>query len=120
MKKKIKLNRIADVIASKIYIRQGDLVRIISGDDKGREGVVLKVIPKKYRAIVEGINIVTKHVKPSAQNSQKGALLKIEAPVYISKLMVVDKSTGECTRIGRKLGDDGRLVRCSKKTGNFI
>lgn len=120
MIKKIDLNKGNNVFTSKIYIRKGDTVRILSGDDKGKEAIVLKVIPKKYKAIVQGINIMTKHTKPSAQNSQKGGIIKVEAPMYISKLMVVDKSTGEATRIGRKIGDNGKLERYSKKTGNFI
>jgi large subunit ribosomal protein L24 len=80
---------------------------------------VLEVYPVKNRAIVEGINMVTKHLKPSAANPN-GGIEKREAPVHLSNLMVVDPSTGEATRIGRKLNKDGRLQRYSKKTGEFI
>lgn len=110
----------SDVVACKLHIRKGDKVKILSGDDKGKEGIILSVIPKKYRAVVEGINIMTRHIKPTAQNSQKGGIVKTEAPMHISKLMLLEKSTGQPTRIGRKIGDSGRLERYSKKTGNFI
>lgn len=120
MRKNLSPNKGNNVVASKIYLRKGDIVKVLSGDDKGKQGVVLKVIPKRYCAIVEGMNVMTKHTKPSAQNAQKGSIIKVEAPMYISKLMVVEKSTGKATRIGRKIGDNSRLERYSKKTGNFI
>ena len=104
---------------SKPHVRRGDSVRILSGNYKHQEGVVLKVLPKAYRAIVEGINLVTRHKKPSAQQPQGGVERK-EAPIHLSNLMVVDPATKEATRIGRKTNEHGRLQRYSKKTGNFI
>lgn len=103
----------------KMHIKTGDTVKVLSGDDKGKQGKVLSVDIAKRRAIVEGLNIVTKHRKPTA-NSPQGAIDKIEAPIHASNLMLVDPKTGEATRIGRKRGDNGKLVRYSKKTGEVI
>lgn len=108
----------------KLHIRKGDTVRVIAGDDKStpqrvREGKVLEIFPEKNRAIVEGINIVTKHEKPSA-GKPEGGIKKIEAPVHISNLMLVDPASGKPTRVGRKTNDKGKLQRYSKKTGEFI
>lgn len=90
-----------------------------AGDDKGKQGRVLEVIVSEERAIVEGINMVSKHTKPNAQYPQ-GGIIKKEAPVRISNLNVVDPSSGEPTRIGRRLNDQGKLVRYSKKSGEEI
>jgi len=92
---------------------------VISGNSKGKTGKVLSVIVDKSRAIVEGVNIVTKHVKPTAQKPN-GGLEKREAAIHISNLMLVDPATGEATRTGRKLDDNGKLQRYSKKTGQII
>jgi large subunit ribosomal protein L24 len=103
----------------KYHIRSGDKVRVISGNHKGKEGVVLSMITKKDRAIVEGVNIVTKHIKPSAQNPE-GGVKKMEAGIHVSNLMLIDPKTGEPTRIGRKRDENGKLKRYSKKTNQFI
>ncbi|WP_026956457.1 50S ribosomal protein L24 [Algoriphagus vanfongensis] len=103
----------------KLHIKTGDTVKVIAGDDKGKTGKVLSVDTAKNRAFVEGINIVTKHVKPTAAKPQ-GGIEKKEAPVHISNLMLVDPKSGEATRTGRKAGDNGKLVRYSKKTGEVI
>lgn len=92
---------------------------VISGDDKGKKGKILSVDQTKRRAIVEGLNMVTKHIKPTA-NSPQGGIEKKEAPIHISNLKLVDPKTGEATRIGRKKNEDGKLVRYSKKTGEVI
>lgn len=92
---------------------------MISGNSRGKTGKVLEVEPAKYRAIVEGLNMVTKHVKPTASNPQ-GGIEKTEASIHLSNLMVVDPATGEATRIGRKKDEKGKLQRYSKKTGEFI
>ncbi len=102
----------------KLHIRKGDTVKVLSGNAKGKEAKVLEVIPKKNRAIVEGVNVVTKHIKPSA-SSPEGGIEKTEASIHISNLMVVDPANGKTTRIGRKLVE-GKLVRYSKKTGEVI
>lgn len=104
---------------TKIHIRKGDTVKVIAGNDNGKTGKVLEVIPSRYRAFVEGINIVTKHVKPSAK-SPEGGREETEASIHISNLMLVDPASGEATRIGRKKNDNGKLQRYSKKTGEFI
>jgi large subunit ribosomal protein L24 len=108
----------------KLHIKKGDIVMVIAGDDKStakreRKGKVLEIFADKNRAIVEGINMVTKHEKPSASKPE-GGIKKVEAPVHISNLMLVDPSSGKPTRIGRKLNDKGKLQRYSKKTGEFI
>ena len=103
----------------KLHIKKGDNVKVLSGDDKNQSGVVTKVYPQKGTAIVEGINIVKKCVKKK-QNGEKGSIISREAQIYISKLMVIDPSTNEATRIGRKKNSEGKSQRYSKKTGNFI
>ncbi len=103
----------------KLHIRKGDTVQVIAGDDKGKKGKVLQVLVAKRRAIVEGINFITKHEKPSA-GKPEGGIKKVEAPVHISNLMLVDPASGNPTRVGRKLNDKGVLQRYSKKTGEFI
>jgi large subunit ribosomal protein L24 len=102
----------------KIHIKKGDTVFVNTGEYKGQQGRVLEVIRKNNRAFVEGINLVSKHTKPNAK-SPHGGILKKEASVHISNLMLVDSSTGKPTRIGRKLSKD-TLVRYSKKTGEEI
>lgn len=103
----------------KLHIKKDDTVKILSGNFKGRTAKVLEVYPEQNKAIVEGINVVTKHVKPSAQ-SPEGGRNEQEAPIHISNLMVVDPASGDPTRIGRKANDVGKLQRYSKKTGEFI
>jgi large subunit ribosomal protein L24 len=103
----------------KLHIKKGDTVVVIAGNNKGSKGRVLEVIRTKDRAIVEGVNMIKKHTKPNAETPQ-GGIVEKEAPVHISNLMLVDPKTGEPTRVGRKLNDDGKLVRISKKTGEEI
>lgn len=104
---------------SKLHIKKGDTVKVLAGESKGKTGRVLEVIVDKQRAIVEGINIISKHAKPNAKNPQ-GGIEKKEAPIHISNLNVVDPKTGEATRVGRRLNDKGKLVRYSKKSGEEI
>ncbi len=103
--------------APKLHIKKGDRVRVMAGTNKGREGEVLEVFPKKQRAIVDGVNIVKKHRKPMGDNP--GGIVEMPAPIHISNLMLLDPKTGEPTRIGRK-EVDGKLVRYSKKSGEII
>lgn len=103
----------------KLHIKKGDAVIVISGESKGQKGKVLEVDSKKQRAIVEGVNMVSKHTKPNAENTQ-GGIIKREAPIHISNLLNTDPSSGRATRIGRKLNDKGKLVRYSKKSGEEI
>ncbi|MDY6298047.1 MAG: 50S ribosomal protein L24 [Alloprevotella sp.] len=104
---------------SKLHIKKGDTVYVNSGEDKGKTGKVLRVIVDKQRAVVEGVNIVSKSQKPSAQNPQ-GGIVKVEAPIHISNLNVVDPKTGKPTRIGRRKNENGKLVRYAKKSGEEI
>lgn len=92
---------------------------VIAGNSKGQQGRVLEVIRSKSRAIVEGVNMVSKHTKPNQDNPQ-GGIVKQEAPVHISNLMLVDPAGGKATRIGRRLNDKGKLVRFAKKSGEEI
>ena len=105
-------------MGSKLYVKKGDIVRVIAGDSKGQEGKVLKVMVDEYKAIIEGINLVSKSTKPNAKNT-KGGIIKKEAPIHISNIMVID-NLGKPARIGRKENDNGKLVRYSKKTGEVI
>lgn len=97
---------------SKLHIKKGDTVYVNTGEDKGKTGKVLRVIVEKQRAIVEGLNIVSKHTKPNAKNPQ-GGIVKVEAPIHISNLNPIDPKTGKPTRVGRKLVN-GKLVRIAK------
>ncbi len=92
---------------------------MVSGESKGQKGRVLGVDRKKEKAIVEGVNMVSKHTKPNAKSPQ-GGILKKEAPVHISNIMLVDPATGKPTRVGRRLNDKNKLVRDSKKSGEEI
>ena len=103
---------------SKLHIKKGDTVKVLSGADNGKTGKITSVDREKGRAFVEGINMVSKHTKPSAANPQ-GGIVKREASVHISNLMVVD-SKGQASRIGRKLNEEGKLVRYSKKSGEVL
>lgn len=103
----------------KFHVRSGDTVKVIAGNSKGSEGRVLKILTGKDRVIVEGVNMQTKHVKPTAQNPQ-GELRQQEGSVHISNVMLVDPATGEATRTGRRLNADGKLQRYSKATDKLI
>ena len=100
-------------------IKKGDTVYVNSGEDKGKTGRVLKVLVDKNRAIVEGINMVSKSTKPNAKNPQ-GGIVKQEASIHLSNLNPVDPKTGKATRVGRKVSAEGTLVRYSKKSGEEI
>ncbi|MBD5208277.1 MAG: 50S ribosomal protein L24 [Bacteroidales bacterium] len=104
---------------AKFHIKKGDMVYVNAGDDKGKTGRVLEVQVKKSRALVEGINMVSKSTKPTAKYPQ-GGIIKMEAPVHISNLNVVDPKTGKGTRIGRRKDEAGKTVRYSKKSGEEI
>ena len=103
----------------KLHIKKGDTVTVITGESKGQKGRVLEVDRAKNRALVEGLNMVSKHTKPNAKAPQ-GGIVKKEAPIHLSNLMLVDPASGKPTRIGRKLNDNNKLVRYSKKSGEEI
>ena len=107
-------------MSTKLHIKKGDSVKVIAGDSKNQEGKVLSIDRVKSRAIVEGVNLVSKHTKPSAKHAQ-GGIVKQEASVHISNLMLIEPGTGKATRVGRKLDDKtNKLSRYSKKTGELI
>jgi large subunit ribosomal protein L24 len=101
----------------KLHIKVGDTVQVMSGESKGQSGKVMTIDRTKNRAIVEGVNVVKKHVKPSATNPQ-GGIVEKEAGIHISNLMLV--VNGQPSRIGRRADEKGKLVRLSKKTGEEI
>ena len=103
----------------KLKIKKGDQVMVITGESKGQKGRVLEVIRAKERILVEGINMVSKHTKPNAKSPQ-GGILRKEAPVHISNLMVIDPASGKPTRVGKRLNEKNKLVRYSKKSGEEI
>ena len=102
----------------KLHIKKGDTVKILTGADKGKTGTVLRVFPREQRAIVEGMKMVSKHMRPNQQNPD-GGIIQQEAPIHISNLMVIDPKTKEATRVGRKKAEQG-WVRYSKKSGEII
>ena len=104
---------------SKLHIKKGDTVYVLAGEDKGRKGRVLSVDADKNRAIVEGINIVSKSTKPSAKHPQ-GGIIKMEAPINISNLALLDPKSGKPTRVGIRVGENGEKVRYAKKSGEEI
>lgn len=108
-----------EISGKKLHIRKGDTVLVITGDDRGKKGKVLEVQITKGRAIVEGVNMITKHVKPSAKNPE-GGIKKMEAGVHISNLKLVDPASGQPTKVGRKLDKNDKMQRYSKKTGEVI
>jgi len=113
------MSKIKEKKTFKFHIKTGDTVKVLSGNSKGKEGKVVKVDTKTYRAVVEGANLATKHVKPSAKDPE-GGIKKVEAPIHISNLMLVDPKTKEVTRVGRKEDEAGKLRRYSVKTKEFI
>lgn len=102
----------------KLHIKKGDNVKVIAGENKGKTGRVLSVDPTKFRAVVEEVNMIKRHVKPSAQNPD-GGIVEKEGTIHISNLMVVDGS-GNVSRVGRSKDKDGKSVRTYKKTGEEI
>ena len=103
----------------KLHIKKGDMVFVNAGDEKGKPGKVLSVDVEKNRAIVEGLNMVSKHTKPNAKHPQ-GGIIKQEAGIHISNLQVIDPVKGGATKVGRRVGENGKLVRYAKKSGEEI
>ncbi|ACJ32500.1 50S ribosomal protein L24 [Anoxybacillus sp. LAT_35] len=101
-----------------MHVKKGDKVQVISGKDKGKQGVILAAFPKKNRVLVEGVNIVKKHVKPSQANPQ-GGIINQEAPIHVSNVMPLDPKTGLPTRVGYKVVD-GKKVRYAKRSGEIL
>ena len=104
---------------TKLHIKKNDTVVVLAGQDKGKTGKVLKVLVDENRALVEGVNMVSKSTKPSAKNPQ-GGIVKQEAPIHISNLSLIDPKSGKATRVGIKVTEDGKKVRIAKKSGEEI
>jgi len=102
----------------KLKIKSGDIVKVIAGDHKGAEGKVLRVLREKNKAIIEGVNMVSKHTKPSAKNPQ-GGIVKKEAPIHISNIALIDPKTKSATKVGVKVEGD-KKVRISKKSNQVL
>jgi large subunit ribosomal protein L24 len=105
-------------MAARFKIKKGDNVVVLSGKDRGKRGEVLRVLPKENRVLVQGVNVVKRHTRPS--QAQPGGVLEREAPVHISNLALGDPKTGLATRVGYKFLDDGRKVRFAKRSGEVI
>ena len=103
---------------TKLHIRKNDTVMVLAGEDKGKTGKVLKVLVSKQRAIVEGVNIVNKSAKPSAKNPQ-GGFVKMEAPIHISNISLIDPKSGKATRVAIK-HEGKNVIRIAKKSGEEI
>lgn len=102
----------------KLHIKRGDMVKVLSGDDKGKTGRVIRTYPRKGLALVEGVAVITKRVRKS-QRYPQGGIIEVERPVPVSKLQVIDPSTGKPTRVGRRL-ENGQWVRYAKKSGKVL
>ncbi|AIY04016.1 50S ribosomal protein L24 [Planococcus sp. PAMC 21323] len=101
-----------------MHVKKGDTVKVISGKDKGKTGVVLTALPKKDRVLVEGVNIIKKHTKPNQANPQ-GGIVSQEAAIHVSNVMLLDPKSGEPTRVSYKV-EDGKKVRVAKKSGEKL
>jgi len=103
----------------KLKVKKGDLVKVIAGDSKGKEGKILEVLAAQNRVVVEGANMVSKHTKPNA-TSPNGGIIKQEAALHISNVKLIDPKSGKPTRVGRKKNAQGKLVRVAKISGEEI
>ncbi|MBT8220809.1 MAG: 50S ribosomal protein L24 [Bacteroidia bacterium] len=101
----------------KLKVKKGDQVIMIAGDNKGKKGEILEVFPSKNRVVVEGVNLVKKHQKPT--NDNPGGIIEVAAPVHVSNVKLIDPKTGDPTRVGRRI-EDGKIVRYSKSSGETI
>ncbi|MDD6280302.1 MAG: 50S ribosomal protein L24 [Muribaculaceae bacterium] len=104
---------------SKLHIKKGDTVYVLAGEDRGKQGRVLSIDAAKNRAVVEGVNIVSKSTKPTAKYPQ-GGIIKMEAPINISNLSLIDPKSGKPTRVGIRVNEKGEKVRYAKKSGEEI
>lgn len=103
----------------KMHVTKGDLVAVISGDDKGKRGKVLRAIPAKQRVVIEGVNIVKRHRKARAQG-EESAIVSFPAPIHVSKVMLIDPKTDKPTRVRRRVDKDGTLERIAVRSGEPI
>ncbi|WP_081824385.1 MULTISPECIES: 50S ribosomal protein L24 [unclassified Paenibacillus] len=104
---------------NKLHVKKDDSVFVITGKDKGKKGRVIAAYPRENRVLVEGVNMIKKHAKPSQANPQ-GGIISQEAPIHVSNVMLVDPKSGQPTRVGYKVLDNGKKVRVAKKSGEVI
>jgi large subunit ribosomal protein L24 len=104
--------------AAKLKLKKGDQVVVITGKDKGKKGEITKVLPTENRVVVSGVNLATKHKKPSPMSA--GGLEKVEASIHVSNVALADPKTGKATRVGYQVLKDGKKVRVAKKSGETI
>ncbi|GEK91767.1 50S ribosomal protein L24 [Alkalibacterium kapii] len=101
-----------------MFVKTGDKVKVIAGKDKGKEGTILAAMPKQNKVIVEGLNIMKKHIRPTGMG-QEGGIVETEAPIHVSNVQLIDPSSNEPTRVGYKV-EDGKKVRYAKKSGEAL
>jgi large subunit ribosomal protein L24 len=107
------------VVRYKMHIAKGDTVRVMRGDDAGKEGVVLRVLPKANRVVIEGVNVVKRHRK-ATQAGEEGGIIQLAAPIHASNVMLLDPKSGDPTRVRRKRNEDGSVERLSAQSGQPI
>lgn len=103
----------------KLHVKKEDIVMVITGKDRGKKGRVIAAFPKEQRVLVEGVNMVKKHTRPTQMNPQ-GGIINQEAPIHVSNVMLIDPKTGEPTRVGYKILENGKKVRIAKKSGREL
>jgi|SRR5919204_5631463 large subunit ribosomal protein L24 len=118
-KKSRRERRMQEVVRHKMHVAKGDIVRIISGEHKGKEGKILRVQPKKFRVVVEGVNLVKKHKRATSPQSESG-IIEFAAPIAASNVMLLDPKSGAPTRVRRRVNKDGTLERIAVKSGQPI
>lgn len=114
-----RLKKVLESHNNKLHVKKEDKVIVISGKDKGKKGRIIAAYPRENRVLVEGVNMVKKHAKPSQENPQ-GGILNQEAPIHVSNVMLIDPSSGQPTRIGYKVLENGKKVRIAKRSGEVI
>jgi large subunit ribosomal protein L24 len=107
-------------MATKLSVRKNDEVLVISGRDSGKRGRVLRVVPDRSRVVVEGVNLIKRHTRPNPQKNVKGGIVERESSIHASNVQPVDPETGKPTRVGRKVLEDGRRVRVSRRSGSVL
>jgi large subunit ribosomal protein L24 len=114
-----RLKKIKESHNNKLHVKKDDTVIVITGKDKGKKGRIIAAYPRENRVLVEGVNMVKKHSKPTQANPQ-GGILDQEAPIHVSNVMLIDPKSGKPTRVGYKVLENGEKVRVAKKSGEVI
>ena len=114
-----RLKKIKESHNNKLHVKKDDSVIVITGKDKGKKGRVIAAYPRENRVLVEGVNMVKKHAKPTQANPQ-GGILNQEAPIHVSNVMLIDPKSGKPTRVGYKVEASGKKIRIARKSGEAI